>query len=136
MKLTKITLSVALLGALTAGMAAQTAPSQADVDAQIAKIQNAPVQARTALMNQFKSQLSSMSQQDRSAAIAKLQAKLGETANGAKSTLEAKKAKAMGYMNEDKMKAALNQGMNQMNNMANQAASVAGGMAAQLPMGH
>ena len=69
MKFTKITLSVALLGAFTLGMAA-------DIDVQIEKIQNAPAQERVELMNEFKQQLANMNKEDRMQAISQMQEKM------------------------------------------------------------
>ena len=76
MNLTKITLLVALLGALTSAMAAQTNNSNSDIDAQITKIQNAPAQERVQLMNKFKQQLANMKQADRMQAISQMQKKM------------------------------------------------------------
>ncbi len=84
MKFAKITLSVALLGALTLGMADETASTDTtatattsvSVDAQIAAIQAAPAQERVQLMNQFKQKLATMNQADRMAAIQEMQQKM------------------------------------------------------------
>ena len=84
MKFAKITLSVALLGALTLGMAEDTASTDTtatattsvSVDAQIAAIQAAPAQERVQLMNQFKQKLATMNQADRMAAIQEMQQKM------------------------------------------------------------
>lgn len=92
MKLTKITLSIALLGALTFGMAdeatqtntnEQAQPTtQQTIDAKIAKIQNASAQERVKLMNEFKQQLAKMNQQDRMEAISQMQEKMHATMQG------------------------------------------------------
>jgi hypothetical protein len=80
MKFTKITLSVALLGALTLGMADDTAQTDNNtnnsIDAKIEKIQNAPAQERVKLMNEFKQQLAKMNQEDRMEAISQMQEKM------------------------------------------------------------
>ncbi|WP_297434453.1 hypothetical protein [Sulfurimonas sp.] len=80
MNFAKITLSVALLGALTLGMADDTATqsnnTNSGIDAQITKIQNAPAQERVQLMNQFKEQLANMNVQERTDAIAQMQEKM------------------------------------------------------------
>jgi hypothetical protein len=78
MKLAKITLSVALLGALTLGMADETTTSNTNnsIDTQITKIQNAPAGQRVELMNEFKQQLSTMNKEDRMAAISQMQEKM------------------------------------------------------------
>jgi len=68
MKLAKITLSVALFGALTLGMA-----NDLNIDAQIEQIKNASAEERVELMNEFKQQLSTMNQEDRTEAIEHLQ---------------------------------------------------------------
>jgi len=80
MKFAKITLSVALLGALTLGMAEDTATvettTSVSVDTQIAEIQAAPAQERVRLMNQFKQRLAAMNEEQRAEAIAQLQEKI------------------------------------------------------------
>ena len=78
MKFAKITLSVALLGALTLGMAEDTASTETTVsiDAQIEAIQAAPAQERVQLMNQFKQRLATMNEEQRTEAIAQLQEKM------------------------------------------------------------
>ncbi len=125
MKLTKITLSIALLGALTFGMAdettqtntnEQTQPTtQQTIDAKIAKIQNASAQERVQLMNEFKQQLAKMNQQDRMEAISQMQEKMHATMqenmqngqeeahshyNEAKEMMQEKQAQAMDHMNQ------------------------------------
>lgn len=78
MNLTKITLSVALAGALTLGLAdapTQTTPT-IDVDAQIAQIQNAPAEQRVQLMNEFKQQVASMNAEQRQEVIMQIQTKM------------------------------------------------------------
>jgi len=74
MKATKILLSLAVMGTLTLGFAA----TDVAVDAQITAIQNAPASERVTLMNEFKTQLSNMNAEDRSAAIAQMQTKMQE----------------------------------------------------------
>ena len=71
--MTKLTITMAVLGTLTFGMAAQTTAqvnqsgnnAQVSVKAQIEAIQNAPQQERVQLMNQLKERLSTMSPQER-----------------------------------------------------------------------
>ena len=84
MKLTKITLSVALLGALTLSMADETTTSNTNnsIDTQITKIQNAPAKQRVELMNEFKQQLSTMNKEDRMAAISQMQEKMQTHTHG------------------------------------------------------
>lgn len=65
----KITMTLALLGALTMGLAEDS------IDVQIESIQTAPAQERVHLINEFKKQLATMNNEDRSQAIEKLQAK-------------------------------------------------------------
>ncbi|HFB53544.1 MAG TPA: hypothetical protein ENJ67_02315 [Sulfurimonas autotrophica] len=86
MKFAKITLSVALLGALTLGMADETASAETtvSVDAQIAAIQAAPAQERVQMMNEFKQRLATMNQADRMAAIAQMQEKMQGKAQAGK----------------------------------------------------
>ncbi|SFV66540.1 hypothetical protein MNB_SM-6-1037 [hydrothermal vent metagenome] len=82
MKFTKITLSVALLGVLTLGMADDAATTNTStstptsVDSQIEAIQSAPAQERVQMMNEFKQRLATMNQEDRMAAIQEMQAKM------------------------------------------------------------
>lgn len=89
MNFTKITLSVALLGVLTLGMAddattntagstsaSTSASTSTSVDTQIQAIQAAPAQERVQLMNEFKQRLMNMNDAQRSAAIEKLQEKM------------------------------------------------------------
>lgn len=86
MKLTKITLSIALIGALTLGMAEETTASTdttVSVDAQIEAIQAAPAQERIELMNEFKQKLMQMNQEERMAAIQEMQTKMQTKAAGA-----------------------------------------------------
>ena len=71
MKFTRITLSVALLGAFTLGMADTT-----NVDAQIEAIKAAPAEKRVEMMNEFKQKLATMNQEDRMAAMAQMQEKM------------------------------------------------------------
>ena len=71
MKFTRITLSVALLGALTVGMA-----DTANVDAQIEAIKAAPAEKRVEMMNEFKQKLATMNQEERMSAIAQMQEKM------------------------------------------------------------
>lgn len=69
-----VTLSAAamlLLGTLTLGMA-EDVTTDITVDEQITEIQNAPVQERVKLMNQFKLRLATMNEADREEAITQL----------------------------------------------------------------
>jgi len=72
MKVTKIILSFAVMGTLTLGFAATT-PT---IDAQIQAIQNASASERVQLMNEFKTQLSNMNAEDRSAAITEMRTQM------------------------------------------------------------
>ncbi len=84
MKVTKIVLSAALIGAFTLGMADDTAPTDTTttVDTQIEAIQSAPAQERVQLMNEFKQKLMQMNQEDRMAAIQEMQSKMQTSQNG------------------------------------------------------
>ena len=101
MKLTKITLSLALLGALTLGMAAEDNNSTTEdqptvkesIDAQIANIKSASAAERVKLMNQFKEKLATMNLEDRTAAISAMQTKInGNVQAGATSVTDTTKA--------------------------------------------
>jgi len=70
----RIATALVLVGMLTLGLAAD-----ATIDAQIEEIQNAPLKERVKLTNQLKLRLSTMNQEDRSEAIAKMQAKMQAT---------------------------------------------------------
>jgi len=73
-KLTLSVAAIALLGTLTIGMAAEVSASgSASIDAQITAIENAKTQEqRVELMNKFKTTVSTLSQEDRAAAIDQL----------------------------------------------------------------
>ena len=66
MKLLKLSVTLALLGALTLGMAEDT------IDEQIAAIQSASDEDRVELMNEFKENLSTLSEEERTEAITQL----------------------------------------------------------------
>lgn len=70
MKIATIAMAALLLGMVPV-MAEDVTTT--DVDAQIEEIQRAPAQERYRLMNQFKRQLAEMNEEERAAAIAKLQ---------------------------------------------------------------
>ena len=70
MKATRTLLSLAVMGTLTLGFA------DASIDAPIAAIQAAPSSERVELMNEFKTQLSNMNAEDRSAAIAQMRTQM------------------------------------------------------------
>jgi len=72
MKATKILLSLVMMGTLTLGFAAE----DITIDVQIQAIQDATPAERVQLMNQFKIQVSNMNAEDRSAAIAQMQAQM------------------------------------------------------------
>ena len=72
MKATKIILSLTVIGTLTLGFAA----TDVTIDAQIQAIQSAPAGERVELMNEFKTQLSNMNAEDRSAAITQMREKM------------------------------------------------------------
>jgi hypothetical protein len=74
MKTLKLSATLMLLGSLTLCVA------EANVDAQISAIKSATAQERVRLMNEFKTTLSTMSEQEREAAIQKLRA--GTPADG------------------------------------------------------
>ena len=80
----KLTLSVAalaLLGTLTLGMAEETASANTSIDAKITAIENAKTpEQRVKLMNEFKTTVSTLSQEDRAAAVEQLRATM--QANG------------------------------------------------------
>lgn len=67
MKTFKIATAMMLLGALTLGV------SEDSIDTQISEINLAPASERVQLMNQFKQKLSTLSDEERSEAISKLQ---------------------------------------------------------------
>jgi len=134
MKFAKITLSVALLGALTLGMADDAATTDTtsgstttttstststSVDSQIAAIQAAPAQERVQLMNQFKQRLANMNQEDRMAAIAqmqeKMQAQAGAHMQAGQAMGEQTRTAAKEMAQEKQMQA--NEQMAQMQNM-------------------
>lgn len=71
MKTMRLSATLMLLGGLTLGMA------EVSVDAQIAAIKGASVQERVRLMNEFKTTLSTLSQEEREAAIEKLRTSVG-----------------------------------------------------------
>jgi len=126
MKFAKITLSVALLGALTLGMADDTATvnTTVSVDAQIEAIQTAPAQERVQLMNEFKQKLMTMNQEDRMAAIQEMQSKMqAQTANTQQFGRDtATMAKDMTRTRTQEMQAQTNEQMNNMQNMNQQQA--------------
>lgn len=66
MKTLRLSATLMLLGGLTLGMA------EVSVDAQIAAMKGATAQERVRLMNEFKTTLSTLSQEEREAAIEKL----------------------------------------------------------------
>ncbi len=134
----KILLSLAVMGTLTLGFADANTPIQTGIDAQITAIQTAKPEARVALMNQFKTQLSNMNAEDRSAAIAQMQTKMqgymqehGTDVNKAEGAMNhegmSKQAKEMGEMGQNMMQehageiqSNMNEGMNRMQNMNQQ----------------
>ncbi len=71
MKTLKLSATLMLLGSLTLCMA------EANVDAQISAIKSATAQERVKLMNEFKTTLSTLSEEEREAAIQKLRASTG-----------------------------------------------------------
>ncbi len=66
----RITTTLMVLGTLTLGLA------DANIDAQISEIRNAPAQDRVKLTNEFKQQIATMNKEDRSEAISKLQVQM------------------------------------------------------------
>ena len=140
MKATKILLSLVVMGTLTLGFADANTPAPTGIDAQITAIQTAKPEDRVALMNQFKTQLSTMNAEERSAAISQMQAKMqghmqdhGSDTNhqegGMGNEGMSEKAKQMGAMGQNKMQehagemqSNMNEGMNRMQNMNQQQA--------------
>ena len=119
----KITLSVALFGVLTLGIAEDNSSSSINIDTQIEKIQNSSPSERVKLMNQFKQELSQMNQLDRQAAIEKMQSSMHisniHTEN--KNMMEkGKEYKSMKVVNSQEMiqgqQMHMNTHMNQMQN--------------------
>jgi hypothetical protein len=76
----RVTFLLTVLGALSLGMAEDitTTSTIQNIDTQIEEIQNAPSDERVELMNQFKQRLMNMNEQERSEAIAQMQAKMQE----------------------------------------------------------
>jgi len=143
MKFAKITLSVALLGALTLGMADDTATTDttSTIDAQIEAIQTAPAQERVQLMNEFKQKLMTMNQEERMAAITQMQEKMQAKAGGAQEfgVNTATMAKDMTKTRAQEMQMQANEQMSQMQNMNQQQAGSqfiqTGGASAGSPAG-
>jgi len=134
MNFAKITLSVALLGAFTLGMAEDTTTQTTTIDAQIEKIQNAPAQERVELMNEFKQQLANMNKEERMAAISQMQEKMqakvqdnmdntkemgNMTHQRAQEMAQGKQAEAMDHMNQMQNMNQMQAG-NQMKHMMDQ----------------
>ena len=79
--LTLSVVALSLLGTLTLGMAEDTASTSINVDAQISAIENAKTQEqRVALVNEFKTNISTLSKEDRTVAIEQLRSTM--QANG------------------------------------------------------
>ena len=79
--LTLSVVALSLLGTLTLGMAEDTASTSINVDAQISAIENAKTQEqRVALVNEFKTNISTLSKEDRTIAIEQLRSTM--QANG------------------------------------------------------
>ena len=135
MNFTKITLSIALLGVLTLGMAddattntagstsaSTSASTSTSVDTQIQAIQTAPAQERVQLMNEFKQKLMNMNDAQRSAAIEKLQEKMQAIQTFSQTTQEkahdaSNMRSQMGAMTATRAKGLQMQVSNQMNHM-------------------
>ena len=133
MKFAKITLSVALLGALTLGMADDTATTDttSTIDAQIEAIQTAPAQERVKLMNEFKQKLMTMNQEERMAAITQMQEKMQAKSGGTQALGQSMGENGQAFGNTMKegatnhaqeMQMQANEQMNQMQNMNQQQA--------------
>ena len=149
MKLTKIALSLALIGTLSLAMAEDVATTDTtttdttvSVDAEIEAIQAAPAQERVRLMNQFKRRLMQMNEAERSAAIAAMQEKMQASQTmQATTTADAQAQKAMVQTRANEMQMQTNEEMNQMQNMnqhqfANQVMNMPGNAPASVaPMG-
>ena len=115
MKATKIILSLAVIGTLTLGFAA----TDVTIDAQIEAIQSAPASERAELMNEFKTQLSNMNAEDRSAAITQMQ-EHGESGEMNHEQMQGRGAQMQEHASEMQMEHS--QEMNRMQNMNQQQA--------------
>ena len=136
----KILLSLAVMGTLTLGFADANTPVPTGIDAQITAIQTAKPEDRVTLMNQFKTELSNMNAEDRSAAIAQMQTQMqgnmqdhGSDTNHPEGGMGHEgmsgQAKQMGEMGQNmmqehagEMQSNHNEGMNRMQNMNQQQA--------------
>ncbi|MDQ7068402.1 MAG: hypothetical protein Q9M40_10765 [Sulfurimonas sp.] len=120
MKATKTVLSLAVMGTLTLGFAEVTTT----IDAQIQAIQDAPASERVELMNEFKTQLSTMNEQERSEAIAQMrtqmQAKMQEHSESGEMNHEQMRTQTREHAGEMQMEHS--EEMNRMQNMNQQQA--------------
>jgi len=122
MKFAKITLSVALLGVVTLGMADNvptntTNNPAATIDSQIAAIQAAPAQERVQMMNEFKQKLMQMNQEDRMAAIAEMQKEMAGHKDAMQQQGEQMQAQMQEHMQEKMQKHAEGMQMEHMQDM-------------------
>ncbi len=100
--------TIVMVGTLTLATAAEvTQPSQVDVDAQIAAIQQADPQERVELMNSFKEQLMQLNEEQRGEAIAKMRSEMQHHQNeqGGKHSGEAMQHQTKEQMQEMQMHA-------------------------------
>jgi len=140
MKVTKIVLSAALIGAFTLGMADDTAQTDTTttVDTQIEAIQAAPAQERVQLMNEFKQKLMQMNQEDRMAAIQEMQSKMQTSQNGEAMgdmtrTRTQEHAQEMQMQNNEQMNTIQNMTQQQAGNQFMQTGGAGGGAGGGAP---
>ena len=133
MKTANILLLLVVMGTLTLGFADVNSVAPRGIDAQITAIKTAKPEDRVTLMNQFKTQLSNMNAEDRSAALSHMQAKMqghmqehGGDANHPEGGMRHEGMDEMGKnrMQEHagEMQSNMNEGMNRMQNMNQQQA--------------
>lgn len=106
MKTLRLSATLMLLGGLTLGMA------EVSVDAQIAAINGASTQERVRLMNEFKTTLSTLSQEEREAAIEKLRSGIATDGEQSKVRERTRERVRVNQMDETK-EGQENQRMNQ-----------------------
>ena len=124
MKLKNIVLSLALIGAMNVVMAddvttSPTTTNTTSIDAEIAKIQEAPAAERVELMNQFKQKLMQMNEAERMAAITAMQERMHGNANSAVDGAQTHAHEAHAQMQEhvQEMQMQTTQHMNQAQHM-------------------
>ena len=98
--LTLSVVALSLLGTLTLGMAEDTASTSINVDAQISAIENAKTQEqRVALVNEFKTNISTLSKEDRTVAIEQLRSTM--QANGEQTRAQVRERMRISQMEEN-----------------------------------